>query len=343
MRPWLGWSLAIIATIMVAFPVVSAHSPQFSGDNESLDGAKTVDEPTKSWVIYNTLHEGGEAQYYKMEFREGEEITVMLTVPPDYADKGFVPGMVMMGPGLVDNGTLPVYVEKVPGAGIHVFPGTLPPRADYEPFSPSAIVTVADVFVTAPQNGTYYIAVCDDFTGGNYGLAIGSRESFTVEEWLLIPFDSYRIYLWEGQQTWAVIAPSIVTFFLAVAMMGAISRRRGGIDIMWCILTFSGALMMASATMLIYQMIYAVSQSDLTDLLAVTVFIAGIGAMLGFVTFKIAYQDRRLTMVRVSTRTWLIVIFIVGLATWAGWVVGPALVALAAVLPGKVLKYRPWK
>jgi hypothetical protein len=56
-----------------------------------LDRASEIHDPTKSWAIYAQLHEGGEAQYYLLSMRKGENITVSLTAPGSSIEQGFVP------------------------------------------------------------------------------------------------------------------------------------------------------------------------------------------------------------------------------------------------------------
>jgi predicted Zn-dependent peptidase len=57
---------------------------------------------------------------------------------------------------------------------------------------------VARFNVTVPQDGDYYLAVYGP-EGGNYSLAPGYVEEFTVAEWLQIPWSVISIHRWEGQ------------------------------------------------------------------------------------------------------------------------------------------------
>jgi hypothetical protein len=299
-----------------------------------------VHDPTKSWAIYSEIVDGGGAQYYALELKAGEEIKVLLIVPLEYADQGFLPGIAVMGMGIEDNGSLPWFVQRPEGGGAEVRSGILPDRLQFEPFSPSAFYEVAVIALTAPTEGTYYLAVFDENTGGHYGLAIGVRESFEVDEWLLIPFYAFNIYLWEGQSVLQVVAPSVVVGLITLVGMFLLSRRRhSSLDLMWLLLTGSGSLFMASAAMVLSQTIYATGQSGLEATALVTVMLTAVAAILGTAALRIAHHDRAGASITKKQRAGLVIIFLLGLLAWAGWIVGPVLAMIAAVLPGRFLLY----
>ena len=75
-----------------------AHAPLGPGDNESLETATEIIDPTKSWAIYAKLHEGGEAQYYRFNATAGQRIHIMLYKSTRPEDTDFLPGFVLMGP-----------------------------------------------------------------------------------------------------------------------------------------------------------------------------------------------------------------------------------------------------
>jgi hypothetical protein len=329
--------LLVLISCLLA-PLASAHSPQFPEGNDNLDQAMEVHDPTKSWAIYSELAVGGEVQYYALEMKVGEEIKAVLTVPSEYAYQGFLPEIAVMGPGIEDNGSLPMFVQRPEGGGVVVRSGILPERLEYEPFSPSAFYNVAEISLTAPSNGTYHLAVFDEHTGGHYGLAIGAREAFDVDEWLLIPFYTFKIYLWEGQSVLQIVAPSVTVLLITMVGMFLLSKRRGSpMNVMWVLLTVSGSLLIASAAMVISQMIFAAGQSGLEVTAIVTVMFATVAALLGLAALRVAHHDRGVRSIKRRERGWLIVIFLMGLLMWAGWIMGPALAVIAAVLPKEFL------
>ncbi len=320
---------------------VSAHAPEFPGGNESLEQAKDIHDPTKSWAIYSQLHEGGEAQYYLLSMKGGEDITVSLTAPRSATDSGFLPSMALMGPGIEGNDTVPSYLQVPEGAGVKAVQGAIPPRPSYEPFSPSAFYELGEISVSAPQDGDYYLAIYENDTGGNYGLAVGLRESFTIEEWLLVPFSALSIYQWEGQNLMVVLAPAIITFIVGLAIMVAASRRRmQPLDALWVLATASGLVMVASGISLLYQMLWALSQTGTEPAVVVTLVFAILPLALGLAVLRIAQRERPLKGVRTGTRLSLLTIGALGLLLWAGWILGPVLIILTAVLPARWLLQR---
>lgn len=337
-----GPAVAAVLMLLIAVTVtVEAHVPGFSGGNESLEEATHVDDPTKSWVFYSDLHDGGTTQYYSLSMKQGERIFVSLTVPQHYTDQGFLPSMVLMGPGIGDNGTPPSNVQVPEGSGVKVITGHLPESPEYEPFSPSAFYQLGEVSVEAPQDGDYYIAVYDEATGGNFALAIGQRESFTAEEWLLVPVSSIGIYLWEGQNLLTVLAPPVLAFLAGLAIMLLASRRRlQPIDALWALATGAGLLMLASAASLINQMAWSLSQTGAEVTMAVTVIFITLALALGFSALRVAHRERPMSKVRSSSRIVLLAIGGLGLLLWAGGIIGPVIAIIAAVMPGSVLLRR---
>lgn len=326
-------AMALVVTLMALS--ASAHAPEFPGGNESLGQAKEIHDPTKSWAIYAELHEGGEAQYYLLSMKEGEKITVSLTASRSATDRGFLPSVALMGRGIERNDTVPSYVEVPEGAGVEVAQGALPSRQSYEPFSPSAFYELGAIAVTAPQDGDYYLAIYENDTGGNYGMAVGLRESFTAVEWLLVPFSALSIYQWEGQSLWMVLAPAIITFMVGLIIMVAASRTRSQpIDVLWALATVSGLLMVASGISLLYQMLWALSQTGTEPAVVVTLIFSIMPLALGSAALRIAHRERPLEGIRPGTRIGLLIIGGLALLLWAGWIVGPVLVIVAAVLPG---------
>ena len=60
------------------------------------------------------------------------------------------------------------------------------PTPTFEPFSPGTFTGLADTTLENPTPGKYYLVVfeqSDTPKGGNYGLAIGDRETYTIDEW----------------------------------------------------------------------------------------------------------------------------------------------------------------
>ncbi len=328
-----GVAIALMLAALLILPSVSAHAPLGSGYNESLATATRVPDPTKSWAIYAGLHEGGEAQYYVFDMTRGERIHLSLLTTTAPEDGDFTPGLLLMGPGLAHQGFVPPFVETPPGAGILAVNGTRPAQATYEAFAPSSYVQLADVALDAPRNGTYYVAVQDPSRGGPYGLAIGDRESFTLSEWLLMPWSLLSVYTWERQSLPVVLLPAMAT--MAAGLVLLLRRHRAGkpLDVSRLIAAVAGLLFLGTGATVLSQMILSMSRSSVDAFAIVTLTFAVIPVLLGLLTLRLVLRGS----MRWSRRGRLYLAILGGgaLFAWAGFVIGPILALAAAVLPSK--------
>lgn len=324
-------SLAVlggIVMILVLMPNVGAHSPLSPGNNESLATATVVEEPTKSWAVYAALHEGGEAQYYRFDVARNETIFVQLIVSTSAEDATFVPDLVLMGPGLADNGTVPAYVERPNGTGAVVVDGVRPAQATYEAFSPSSFYELARIKVSAPATGTFYVAVFEADRGGRYGLAIGQRESFTLAEWVLIPVNVLSVYAWSGQSLVAVLAPAAAVVGGGLGLLAW--RRRGTLTARSWLVALAGLVFLGSGATVLAQMAVSMSRAPAGADAAITLVFALIPILVGAGTLRVALAAKPWDARR---RAKLAILGIVAVFGWAGWLVGPVLAVAAAVLP----------
>jgi hypothetical protein len=332
-------AVALLVVLVALLAPVDAHAPEFPEGSDSLEKPLEIEDPTKSWAIYSHLHGGAEAHYYLLRMHQGENITVSLTAPRSSTELGFLPSVVLMGPGIEDDGAPPSFIQVPDGAGVKVVVGELPSEMEYEPFSPSAFYELGKLSVEAPQDGDYYLAVYDEAAGGNYGLAVGLRESFTAEEWLLVPFSAISIYQWEGQNLVAVLAAPVAAFLIGLAFMLAASRRRAKpIDALWVMATIAGLLLIASGVSLAYQMLWALSLAGAGITLVVTAIFVVLPLVLGTAALRIAHRERSPRGTSGGTRIALLAIGALGLLLWGGWIIGPVIAIVAAVLPDRLLK-----
>ena len=323
--------LQVFILLSVLFlPQVFGHAPLMPGNNESLDTATVVSDPTKSWAVYADLHEGGEAQYYRFDIAQGQRIHVSLLKSTAADDGDFVPGFVLMGPNLVPQGTVPDYVEMPEGAGGMVVEGKSPTRATYEAFSPSAFYRLAELELDAPASCTYYVAVYDDSRGGRYGLAIGDRESFTLSEWILTPLSVISIREWSGQSLPLVFAPAAAVLVLGIAIL--ISRRRttgSPRTLFQWTEAAAGLLFLASGFTAVFQMLIALTLAPFGVDVVVTIVLALVPIIMGIFAIRFALRKT----VNVRTRVSTAILGVLALFAWAGFVIGPILAVIASVLP----------
>lgn len=213
-----------------------------------------------------------------------------------------------------------------------VINGKDPGKASYEPFSPGWLYDLADLSIDAPIEGTYYIVVYDKSQKrGNYGLPVGYIESFTLEEWLMIPYNIHTTYVWEGQNLFITYLPLILTIAVGVIVLYWRSKQgKAPKGLSKWFAAIAGLTFLGTSLGNVYQMILAMTVTGFTMEFVLTLIFAAIGIMLGLLTLLYAVRDKpTLTMGR---RLELVVIGIFGLVGWSGLFLGTALVILAAVM-----------
>jgi MFS family permease len=318
---------------LIIFPTVSAHVPLEPADNHSLDEAFEVHEPTKSWALYDHIHEGSEAAYYKFDLNPGERAYALVYT---LEEGSFAPGLVIMGPGIMSNDTAPDYVEIVNDTGRAVAYGSRPAEAGYEPFTPSSYYYTAEFDQEVDVAGTYYVAVFENETGGKFGIAIGYIESFSASEWLGVPLDVIKIHLWEGQSIFLILAPLILIVIIGLILFYIFQKRTGkGPRLLSHRLGFlAGLIFFGTSAMILMQMLIALGRGPGGPLLWVTFVFAAIPIILGIGILLNSFMkpDR----FRMRERAWMMVFAVIGLMFWSGLYIGPALLLIAAILPIKM-------
>ncbi|MDK2990414.1 MAG: hypothetical protein PWR16_1943 [Methanoculleus sp.] len=323
MAPRRRTAAAVLLAVLLAVTPALAHVPLFARDGSSPDSAFVVEDPAKSWVVYGTLPDGPAARYYRFRMEEGERIYATLQVP--HAG-GFVPGMVLAGPGIEDSGTVPSYVAVPEGTGATAVPGTLPEQPEYEPFTPSKLYRLARIDTTAPETGDYTLAVYTPGEGGNYALALGYVESYTVGEWIRVPVDVVAIHRHEGQPLLLIFAPMIAVLAIGA---GLLLRRRRSLSLFALSGAVAGLLYIGSGAMTLMQMVIAAAGTDVGAALLLTLVFAVVPVLLGIAAIRVALRAR----IGAGERIAMAALGALGLVAWAGLVIGPLLAFIAAILP----------
>ncbi len=323
----------VIVISLLVVSSVSAHVPQTDEGNHTLGTAMHVDDPTKSWVIYSELHHD-EANYYEMELKEGQRLKISLLVP----DEDFVPNLVVMGPGIQSNDSLPGYIEVPEDVGFDVIEGELGER-EYEPFTPASYYYPAEFEKEIDTDGTYYFAVFSEEGEGKYGAAVGYEERYGLIEWIRVPIDVINIHLWEGQPLWLVFSPMI--FVVGLGLTGSAWRKyqdgEGPDDVKeWGLLT-SSFLYIGSGAMLSMQMGLAVSKADTGPGLIVTLVFALLPVIFGLLLWKRAQDFKEPEPME---RVKVVFYGMIGLFVWAGLIVGPIIAVISALLPDEMFSSR---
>jgi hypothetical protein len=290
--------IAIFAITLCSFSAI-AHSPLGTGDGTTLATASVIPDPAKSWAIYSSLDDEHAVRYYMFEIEKGERIYVSLIISAGARNAGFLPSFALMGPNLTDENAalLPSYAERLPdeGNGIIVIEGELPAQGTYEPFSPSGYYEIGELDIDAPASGQYYIVVFydpEETPGGNFALAVGYLEEFTLEEWLFLPFTLISVYAWSGMSIILVLAPIAIVLVLGIAWL--YSRHRNGktpkSSAQW-MTGIAGVLALSWGANVVFEMISALTYTMIGSEIVITIGFAGVSVLIGVYMLKIALGD----------------------------------------------------
>jgi hypothetical protein len=321
--------LLILVALLLLFLAApgGAHAPVVPGEDSPV---VTVTDPLKSWAFYGMLHGTGEPDLYRFTMHSGDRLVVSLQVVDAL---GPVPVIVITGPGLPPQGTPPPGVEIPAGSSAIVISGVRPPTPSYEPFAPGAAYPVADLDTVVTADGEYRVAVVG--TGGEtpYVLAIGYLEEFTPAEWVLVPVTVLHSRIVQGQPLPILLSP-----FFAMLILGALLflyrdqyprlRTPAGIAA-----ALAGTLMLGSAFGILVQMSWALAATGPEATAFVTCIFIVLAAIPGILCMRIALSPS-VSWTR-RERVTLVAAGILALVVWSGFIVGPVLAVVAAVLPGE--------
>jgi len=322
--------LLVLALSMVAIPA-AAHVPSFPTDNTSPDSAVVVPDAAKSWSFYDRI-ESGEVAYYRFSLTAGERLRVGTFTPDSGA---FTLSVVVMSEAFEGTEGVPARVTVPEGMGALVVAGERPAGAEYEPFAPSATYSTASVDRPTDVDAAYLVAVYEPANrSGEVGVTVGYREEFSPTEYLTVPFDLVQVRLWEGQQPLLVVGPFALTVLAGVA----VGRRRWterSPSLARVVLGIGASLVLASGVNTAVQTLVALTKTGPTPGVAVTALYVVVPLACGGWGLWVAGRDAPVTTLR--TRTGLAVAALASVATWAGFLVGPAVLLAVAVTPARVL------
>lgn len=356
MRQGILWFSGIFLLVVIYFLTTPAlaHVPVFGGEGKSPETAIHIEDPSKSRVLYGELASGG-LRYYSFNVEKGERIVLGLTIPVEDRNKGFTPSLILIGPGLANEGKVPEKLEMPEGYGAKVLSYSLPERPVYEGFTPSAFYSLVKLDIKAPESGTYYAAVgAIQGTGsrkgedaiqekslqereisreGNYGLILGYKETFTLKEWISIPLSQIKIYRWEGQGLLLIFTPLVLT--LAAGLLVIFLKREtvAGFSPARTSGMLAGLFFLGTGMSYIFQMLISLSKSSFSSEVFITSILIFASVGLGVISIALSLKDESYGTGSARKRLYFSVLGIAGLLFWAGLFIGPFLAFEAALLP----------
>lgn len=325
-------STVLIVIFFLAIPLVMAHAPLGTQDNESIGKATVIPDPTKSWALYSALNSDGDAQYYTFNISSSQTIHVLMYKSLRSEDTNFNPVLILMGQNVNATGDIPTKITIPSGYNAQLIHPTIPQQA-YEPFSPGILSYVTDLTIDNAAAGKYYLVVYEASstpTGGHYGLAIGDRETYTIDEWILIPINLISIYQWEGQSLALVLAPMIATLIVGISLVTWRFKKQCAIANPQAWLgAIAGLTFIGTGATTLYQMLAAATQVAIGAEAIITLIFAVIPLAIGLVTLRLSVKKS--DKASLKKRVYYIILGVAALLIWAGLIIGPILAILASV------------
>jgi len=324
--------LVIVAIFSICFvsTITSGHIPKVPDDGTTLATATEIIDPWKSWFYYSELS-SGEAHYYKFDAIANERIRFMVNVPIPEGARGFNPTFILMGPGITNQGTPHASIEIPSSAGVMVIdPSALEP--EYEGFTPMSQYMTVDLNMSAPETGTYYIAIYDGITGGRYALVTGYVEAYTIVGWLAVPLDVLTLLQWSGQNLVFILLPLFIPLILGIVFLLLKHRSMFTISQIPALLgTMGGLMFLGSSLSFFSQTVYALTQAPANWTVWASVIFATLPLILGIIVLRLVQRENwDQSKTKILT---LVIISLIAPFVWAGLYIGPTLVIIAGLLP----------
>ncbi len=340
----------ILTALLVLVPAGTAlaHSPVFPGENHSPETAYHIDDPAKSWAIYDELDHPDLGEYYEFSVSRGEKIQLALLTPESPAESGFLPSLALLVPEMTQGDEVPDYIEVPAGYGATIIEGRDPGGATYEAFSPGWYYEVADMTTDATADGTYYVVVFGtaqnndnhtnedhenhDHAPAGYGLVVGYLESFTPMELVMVQYSVQRVYAWEGQNRFVALLPIILVLVIGGIILHFRSRKgRAPEGISKWLASFAGLAFLGSGVSILYQMSLTFTVTGFQRQALITLIFFVFSVVLAVVTLLYAVRDKPVLTTR--RRIGLVVTGLIALFMWSGLYLGTALAIAASLVP----------
>lgn len=364
MRQETFWFSGIFLLAVIYFLSSSAlaHMPVFGGEGQSPETAIQIEDSSKSRVLYGELA-SGYFHYYSFKMEKGERIVLGLIIPVEDGNRGFIPSLILIGPGITNDGKIPEKLEVPEGYGAKVLSYNLPESPVYEGFTPSAFYSLNKLDIKAPESGTYFAVVSmiwetsprdgedaiqekslqkkeipregNYWKVGNYGLVTGYRETFTLKEWISIPLNQIKVYRWEGQGLLLIFTPLVIT--LAAGLLAIFIKRENvaGFNPARISGMLAGLFFLGTGITYIFQMLISLSKSSYSSGIFITLILIVASIGLGAAAIVLSLKDESYGTGSTRKRIYFSILGVAGFLFWAGWFIGPLLTFEAALLPWK--------
>ncbi len=219
----------------------------------------------------------------------------------------------------------PVGVVLFDNEGYILIPGEAPDLPEYEPFTPAANYQWLEYEYIAESSGTYFIAMVNNGTeAGNYGLALDYREEFSLPEWVMIPLSIANIRIWEGNRQAFVIGFPLLIVVFGLVYFFRVKKEPVPINPETLAGFAGGLLYIAGSAFMLIQAMLALSKTGFEVSFGVTAVFILISFVLGCLVLRYYVRPGK----KPVRYRWLklLILGILGLVVWAGYVIGPVFV-----------------
>ncbi|MGM0419471.1 MAG: hypothetical protein ACQEQG_00610 [Bacillota bacterium] len=173
-----------------------AHVPLDTSGSASRTNPIHVEDHKISWAAYRELEKGNQVDYYRFEAQAGEKIYASMVIPVIDRLENFSPEFALIGPGLeedyadLEQSNVDEILSLKEGEGVVVVVDNETGESDifFEPFTQTSYWRRQEKTITAPETGTYYLAVFSTSgQTGKYTFSIGRKEKWGLSDLVKMP------------------------------------------------------------------------------------------------------------------------------------------------------------
>ena len=178
-------SFKVFMVLMLIFCSLSyAHKPIFTDEKGiSAETAVKINRPEISQVIYRRLGDDAEQLWLAVDVKKDFELFVQIGIPVIDRLNYFRPAFVVLGPNLPKVSVPFSIPDDIGGKVFHT--GNVKPEFFHEHFTKTDSWILRGETIILPADGRYYVAAYSPCKlEGKFWLSVGSKENFTIFDWL---------------------------------------------------------------------------------------------------------------------------------------------------------------
>ena len=178
-------SFKVFMVLTLAFSSSSyAHKPIFTNEKGiSPETAVKINKPEVSQVIYRELTDDTQQLWLAIDAKKDFELFVQIGIPVIDRLKYFRPAFVVLGPNLPKVSVPFSIPDDIGGKIFHT--GSVKPKFFHEHFTKTDSWILRSETITLPREGRYYVVAYSPCKlEGKFWLSVGSKENFTIFDWL---------------------------------------------------------------------------------------------------------------------------------------------------------------